>query len=125
MSRSVDEWVGKTDDQAVPPRVRLRVFELDGGICQCGCFRRITPGMPWMTDHVVALINGGRNRETNLRTLLVDCHKRKTGEDVAEKSAVATVRKKHLGIRKTKGRPMPGSRASGWKRKMDGTVVRR
>lgn len=33
--------------------------------------------------------------------------------------------KKAFGIAKTKGRPMPGSRASGWKRKMDGTMVRR
>ena len=27
MSRAVDLWVGKSDDAAIPPRVRLRVFE--------------------------------------------------------------------------------------------------
>lgn len=26
MSRSVEEWVGKTDDTEAPPRVRLRPF---------------------------------------------------------------------------------------------------
>ena len=33
MSRSVDLWVGKTDDAKVPARVRLRVFEAYGGRC--------------------------------------------------------------------------------------------
>jgi hypothetical protein len=34
------------------------------------------------------------------------------------------VRKRHLGIVK-RTRPIPGSRASGWKRKVNGTVERR
>jgi 5-methylcytosine-specific restriction protein A len=124
MSRAVDEWVGKGDDAQVPPRVRLRVFQRDGGTCQCGCTRRITPGTPWMTDHAVALVNGGQNRESNLRTLLVDCHARKTAGDVAEKSVVAKVAKKHVGLHHAK-RPMPGSRRSPWRKKINGEVVRR
>lgn len=27
MARSVEEWIGRTDDAKVPPRVRLRIFE--------------------------------------------------------------------------------------------------
>jgi 5-methylcytosine-specific restriction enzyme A len=123
--RSVEEWRGKTSDSAIPPRVRLRVFTRDGGICQCGCEMVIFPGDKWETDHKIAVINGGENREQNLRTLLAKHHKIKTAADVAEKAIVTRKRMAHLGIKRRKGPPMPGSRASGIKKKMDGSVVRR
>lgn len=55
--------------------------------------------------------------------VLVGPHKVKTKEDVAEKSRVYHKKAKNLGISLKKKSPMLGSRASGWKRKMDGTVV--
>ncbi len=121
--RDVPEWIGRSDNTAVPPRVRLRVFERDGGICQCGCGRKISVGDKWQTDHMIALINGGENRESNLRSLLDKCHAVKTGADVGEKAVVARVRKKHVGIRKPSR--FPAARNSIWKKKMDGSVVRR
>lgn len=124
MARAVDEWIGKTPDTPAPPRVRLRVWDRDHGICQCGCGVKIRLGDKWQTDHIVAIINGGENRERNLRTLLVKHHAEKTREDVAEKSAVADRRKHHLGIKRS-SRPMPGSKASGLRKRMDGTVERR
>ena len=118
MSRSTAEWIGRSDDQAVPPRVRARVFLRDGGKCQ-ECGRTIRPGDGWVCDHTVALINGGENREANLRTICGWCDRKvKTPADVREKSKVARVRAKNLGIKPTKGR-------SKWKRKVDGTVVLR
>lgn len=125
MTRSTNEWIGRTPDTPAPPRVRLRVFERNGGICQCGCEMVIFAGDKWETDHTVAIINGGENRESNLRTLLVAHHKAKTAADVAEKAKIFRKRASHLGIKRRKGPPMPGSKASGVKRKMDGTVVRR
>lgn len=124
MSRAVPEWIGKTDDAAIPPRVRLRVFERNGGICHLSK-RRIQAGEPWDCDHIVALINGGEHRESNLAPALRDKHREKTALDVAEKSAVRRKKMKSLGIAPRKGRPMPGSRASGFKIKMNGEVVRR
>lgn len=100
MSRNVDEWQGATDSTPVPPRVRIRVFERDGGVCQCGCKIVIRPGMKWQTDHKVALINGGKNRESNLTTLLTDHHKVKTARDLSIKSKTSAMRAKHLGIKK-------------------------
>ena len=100
MARSVIEWRGATDDSAIPPRVRVRQFERDGGKCQCGCGILIRPGDKWETDHTIAIANGGQNRETNLRTLLEKHHKIKTKADVAEKSITARKRAKHLGIKK-------------------------
>lgn len=98
MSRAVPEWIGKTDDAKVPPRVRLRVFEREGGKCHLSG-RKIMPGDLWDLDHGKALINGGQHRESNLFPALRDKHREKTREDVAEKSKVAAVRAKHLGIR--------------------------
>jgi 5-methylcytosine-specific restriction protein A len=123
MSRSTDLWVGATDDTPIPPRVRLRVWERDKGVCQCGCGIKID-NKPWDTDHTVAIINGGSNSEDNLRTLLRSHHREKTAKDVQEKSMVRRKKMKAIGL-KPKGRPMPGSRASGIRKRMDGTVERR
>ena len=49
-----------TDDTPVPPRVRARIFEAYGGICQCGCTRKIAAGEAWEVDHYVAADRGGR-----------------------------------------------------------------
>src|SRR5262245_27233848 len=121
--RSVPEWIGKTPDTPVPPRVRLRVFEREGGKCH-KCTRKIAAGEKWTCEHVKAVINGGANREANLACTCANCLPGKNAADVAEKAAVAKTRKAHLGIRRA-SRPIPGSRASGWKRHMDGTVTRR
>jgi len=121
--RSTEEWIGRNDDDGPPPRVRLRVFERNAGRCYI-CTRQIRAGEYWEADHVIALCNGGENRERNLRPICRNCCKSKTAIDVAEKSKVAHIRSKHLGIRRT-SRPMDGSRKSRWKKKMSGEVVAR
>ena len=121
--REVPEWKGKTDDDHIPDRVRMRVFLRYGGRCHC-CNRLILVGEEWDLDHTVALCNGGSHSESNLRPILVEHHRAKTVADVRAKSKGYRVRKRHLGIQKSK-RPMIGSKASGWKKRMDGTVVKR
>ena len=119
MSRSVEEWKGKTDDTPVPPRVRLRVFRRRLGVCHV-CKLNIV-GKRWVCDHVLALINGGENREGNLWPIHEACDKRvKTPQDVAVKAKNDAVAMRHIGIKKRKGRPMPGSRESGIKMKIGG-----
>lgn len=99
MSRAVPEWIGKNDDTAIPPRVRLRVFERFGGNCFISG-RKIWPGQQWDCDHAVALINGGQHRESNLVPVLRVEHRKKTANDVAIKAKNDRVRKKHQGIKK-------------------------
>jgi len=99
MSRELPEWVGATQDTPIPPRVRLRVFDKYDGVCMCGCLRKIWAGAEWDCDHIVALINGGENRESNLRPVLRSCHLAKTASDVDEKSKVYRLRQRHLGLR--------------------------
>lgn len=115
MSRKVPEWIGKTDDTQIPPRVRLRVFERSAGNCVI-CGNRVGGSLLPAFDHILSLINGGENRETNLQLLCQPCHKVKTSQDVKEKSIVAKKRKTHLGIRAKK-------RKMGY-RKFDGTIVK-
>lgn len=123
MSRAVDEWIGKTDDAAIPPRVRLRIFEAHGGVCHL-TGRKIRPGDDWDCDHIIALCNGGEHRETNLAPAIREAHRAKTAKDVAQRAKDDRVRKKHLGIWTPKT-IVPGSKASRWKKKADGTVVPR
>lgn len=123
MGRTVKEWVGRSDDTAAPPRVRLRVFEAHGGICAL-TGRKIRPGDDWELDHEQALTNGGENCESNLQPVLKEAHKAKTAQDVAQKSKDRRVRSKHLNIHKPKT-TLPGSRGSKFKRKIDGSVVLR
>jgi 5-methylcytosine-specific restriction endonuclease McrA len=119
MSRTVTEWRGRSPDTSVPPHVQLRVFLRFDGHCP-KCTRKLVRGQ-WQCDHIVALINGGENRETNLQPLCTSpCHSRKTASDVAEKSRVYRRAANHAGIKFRKGRPMPGSRDSDVKMKIGG-----
>lgn len=122
--RTVPEWIGKTPDTPVPPRVRRRVYDAHDGVCYLTS-RKILAADKWDIDHKIALINGGQNRESNLAPVLREPHRAKTSRDVAEKAKVERTRQKHLGLKSKSSRPMPGSKASPWKMKMNGTVERR
>jgi 5-methylcytosine-specific restriction endonuclease McrA len=122
MTRSVEEWIGKTDDQAIPPRVRLRVFERHGGICHLSG-RKIMPGDAWDVDHVIALVNGGEHRESNMAPALRTEHRKKTARDVAQKAKDRRIRAKHLGIKKPSR--FATARNGKFKQKVGGGIVPR
>src|SRR5262245_19063985 len=74
--RTIPEWIGATPDTPPPPRVQIRVYLKHHGKCP----KRTRPLQPksWACDHIVALINGGENRESNLQPLCVrPCHSNK------------------------------------------------
>ena len=113
-ARALPEWIGKTPDEPVPPRVRVRVFQKFSGVCPV-CTRSLRAGQ-WQLDHTIALTNGGENRESNLRPVCTSpCHSQKTAADVAEKSRVAQRAASHIGV-KRKRRTIPG-------RHFDGTPI--
>jgi len=99
MPRSVPEWIGKSDNTAAPPRVRLRVWDRCEGKCH-RCGRAIPVGDAWILEHLIALINGGENRERNFCVTCSWCKPLKDAEDVAEKAKTYAVRSKHLLPRK-------------------------
>lgn len=106
-----------------PPSVRLRIFRNQDGACKA-CHRKL--GAPNITcDHIKPLEDGGENRESNLQLICTSpCSLTKTGEENSRRAKADRVRGKHLGFKQSR-QVMPGSKASRWKRRMDGTVVRR
>lgn len=98
MTRSTKEWIGKTPDSNIPPRVRQRVYDRHNGICHI-CEVAIKPGETFHAEHVQALIEGGENRESNLKPAHAVCNLKKGIEETKRKSKTNKVRQKHLGIK--------------------------
>lgn len=95
--RSVEEWVGKTPETPIPPRVQLRIMDRQN--CRCnGCGRELGLKLKAQFDHRPALINGGEHRESKIVAVCAECHSERTADDVAEKSETYHMRAKHLGI---------------------------
>jgi 5-methylcytosine-specific restriction endonuclease McrA len=77
-------------------------------------------------DHAVPAAVGGGNEFENCRVLCQFCHAEKTNKrDKPEIAKTARIIEKRAGVRKPKGQPMIGTKASGWRKRMDGTVERR
>lgn len=114
--RAVKEWIGKSADSAIPPRVSLRVLELHNHRCYLSGVE-IREGDHWQVEHRLALSLGGENRESNLAPVLIEPHKIKTRADMKLKAKGARIRKKRFGLAKPK-QIMPGSRRSPWKHKL-------
>lgn len=111
MPRSVTEWIGKDDNARAPKRVRDRLLARHPACYLCS--RPFVAGEKIDFDHITALINGGENRESNLRPVHQKCHVEKTRADVAEKARITAKRQKHQGIvdpPKMEGRPFQTTR---------------
>lgn len=109
--RQTEEWIATNDDQTIPARVKVRVFEKYNGTCYLSGIK-IMPGDKWECEHIIALSNGGEHRESNLAPAFAVPHKEKTKSDMKIKAKIARVRKRHLGIKK-KGWTIPGRRFDG------------
>jgi 5-methylcytosine-specific restriction protein A len=105
VGRAVEEWIGATADSKIPDRVKLRIFEREGGRCYLSG-AKIRPGDKYEFEHVIALAlwtgEGHGNRESNIRLALKDAHKAKTKADRAQQAKSDSIRKKHLGISRPK-----------------------
>ena len=97
------EWIGKSDDHRAPGTIRTRIFDRERGTCHL-CSTEIQTGQKWDLDHIKALINGGENRESNLKPAHLKCHKDKTARDVAEKAKVAAMRGRHIGAKRAESK---------------------
>ncbi len=96
MPRTVQPWVGKTDDAKVPAHVRLRIFTNSGGVCHISG-RKIAPGEKWELEHLRPLSEGGAHCESNLRPALVEPHKAKTAEEARRRAKADRAKLAHIG----------------------------
>ena len=120
--RSIKEWVGATADAKIPERVIIRISLRQGGKCAVTGVK-LRSGH-FHADHIIPLKKGGKHRESNLQLITDEAHALKTADEATEQAKVNRVIAKRLGLKKPRN-PMPGSRLSSWRRKMDGTVERR
>ena len=99
------------------------VFLRANGKCE-GCGARLKVGESEY-DHVLPCALGGTNEPENCKLLCKVCHGAKSGDDVRRIRKSDRQRDKHNGAWKATSRPIPGSKRSGWKKLMNGKVVRR
>jgi 5-methylcytosine-specific restriction protein A len=101
---------------------RVRVFDAAGGICHL-CKAKIHVGERWDVEHVKPLSMGGADDEANMAPAHVSCHRIKTSAEAGPRAKADRIRARHLGIRpKSK---FPCSKDSPYRKKLDGSVVRR
>ena len=109
-------------------KVRAEVFLRANGNCEeCGAKLKIGQGE---YDHIIAdaLKSYDPNRTytaEDCRLLCKVCHKAKTAKDIRTIRKTDRQRDKHSGAWKKSGKPIPGSKRSKYKKKIDGTVVLR
>jgi 5-methylcytosine-specific restriction protein A len=108
-----------------PKAVRLSAWERSGGRCEA-CTVKIVGGNGPHYDHVLPDALGGEPTLENCAVLCKTCHAVKTTDhDRPHIDKARRGHEKRIGARVKQSRPMPGSRASGWRRRMDGTMERR
>lgn len=107
-------------------RERLRLFNLHRGICHF-CDGKIDGTREaWEVSHDTPLELGGADDDENMKPAHKKCHRAHTAEVDMPNIARAKRREaKHLGAKAKPCRPVPGSKCTPWKKKVDGTVVRR
>jgi 5-methylcytosine-specific restriction endonuclease McrA len=103
---------------------KLKVYELRKGIC-CICELPIDKTKGFIVEHIIPLGLGGDDTIENMGAAHPDCASIKTKRDVWQIAKAKRQKQRSLGIKRTKGRPMPGSKASGLKKKFNGEVVKR
>jgi len=101
---------------------KLAAFERAGGHCE-KCLQRITTGAEY--DHIKEDYISKDNSLSNCMCLCKKCHAIKTKASRPAIDKTRAIYEKRAGARKSKGRPMAGTKASGFKKKLDGSVERR
>lgn len=108
MPRTVEEWIGRTDDTRPSKACQRRILDRQGNVCAL-------TGLPFddkhkpKFDHRIPLWMGGENRETNLQALRdEEAHKPKTAAEAKVRAKVNAVIDRRMGLKQT-GRRLQGA----------------
>jgi 5-methylcytosine-specific restriction protein A len=96
MSRSVESWVATHDDQAIPMRVKARIWLRCGGKCAL-TGRKLRSGEADF-DHIVPLSMGGAHAEANLQLVCRVAHREKTAAEAGPRAKADRIFAKHNGL---------------------------
>jgi 5-methylcytosine-specific restriction protein A len=103
---------------------RARIFNAHGGVCHI-CGLKINVGERWDADHIIALEISGNDGDDNLAPAHEACHRSKTSTaDIPQIAKAKRVAAKHTGAWRPRS-IIPGSKASRWRKPINGTVERR
>lgn len=106
-------------------KVKRAALDRAGGRCECGCDRRFTnhPKERPHFDHDLPAYLGGTGELDNCKVLRVECHLVKTAqEDTPRIVKSRRVLKKQSNLSGV-GRKILGSKGTGMRQRMDGTVL--
>lgn len=106
---------------------RARLFALHSGICHL-CEGKIDGTREaWEIEHIVPVALIGRAAETdeNRKPVHSKCHKAKTRQDVANIARAKRREARHIGAKAASRTPLPCGKASPWRKKISGEIVRR
>lgn len=108
----------------ITAKMRADIFLRHSGVCHL-CRMKVVPGEDWDVSHEIPLETGGKDDDTNWLVAHRKCHRTHTNKvDIPLIAKVKRIHQKHIGAKRPKSQ-MPGGRNSMWKKKMDGSVVRR
>ena len=118
----MSEDVGTTRRGTISKRRKLLIWEREHGKCMV-CAAKLRPGN-FIFEHVRPLGLGGEDTDDNIRLTCKGCATEKTKQDHSQAAHAKRRKASVLGMKQSKN-PLPAGKFSKWKKKMDGTVVRR
>ena len=116
------EDMGTTKRGNLSARRKLAIWEREKGKCML-CGVKLVTGK-FIFEHVRALELGGTDTDDNIRLTCKGCATEKTKQDHSTAARAKRKKTSVLGLKQSKT-PMPFGKGSKFKKKMDGTVVRR
>ncbi|WFT83397.1 HNH endonuclease [Methylobacterium sp. CB376] len=118
------EDVGTMPRRSLSAHRRLQAWERTGGVCVI-CEAPIDGVRErWIVEHIRALELGGADDLANMGPAHEACGRTKTRDDHARTAQAKRQKIQHLGAAEP-SRPVPGSRGTRFKRKINGRVVMR
>lgn len=114
--------VGTTKRGNLSARRKLAIWEREKGFCMLCGIKLVTGG--FIFEHVRALELGGTDTDDNIRLTCKPCATEKTKTDHSKAAKAKRQKANSLGLKESKT-PLPFGKGSKWKKKLDGTVVRR
>lgn len=118
-------YIAPTKRKPMTKQRRVRIFLSRNGEC-CLCHTQIRAhAEDWFIEHPEAVNLGGSDDDADLWPAHTKCKPAKDAADAGLIEHRNSAIDKNCTLAPRKSRPMPGSRASGWKKLMNGPAVRR
>lgn len=90
--------------RCLPPETRFAIWRRDGFVCTYCRRNALVDAIILVIDHIVPVVAGGTNDETNLTTACRDCNARKGPKSGPKRIRSRTVIREHNTVRTTRER---------------------